>query len=70
MPVGRSGRGGAGNFVWKGEEKGDEEAGKAKEEQVRLSVERDVDAGLQKPGAVKVGKDREDEGKGLEWVYN
>ncbi|KAJ4361044.1 uncharacterized protein N0V89_001613 [Didymosphaeria variabile] len=63
MPVGRAGRGGAGNFVWKDEE----EEKKTKEDKEKLgekvseSVERDVEAVLAKPpgallGGVKAGR--------------
>ncbi|KAH7135861.1 hypothetical protein B0J11DRAFT_519416 [Dendryphion nanum] len=57
MPVARAGRGGAGNFVWKDEErearkKAEEEKAK---ERVSEGVERDVEAGLAKPGAVMLG---------------
>ncbi|KAL6709415.1 hypothetical protein ACN47E_001822 [Coniothyrium glycines] len=59
MPVARSGRGGAGNFVWRSEE----QARKAKEEEdrkrelVREGVERDVEAGLAKPPGALLSKD-------------
>ncbi|KAI8936702.1 hypothetical protein NX059_007094 [Plenodomus lindquistii] len=61
MPVARSGRGGAGNFVWKSEE----QARKAREEEerrkeaVRQGVERDVEAGLAKPPGVLLGREVE-----------
>lgn len=57
MPVARAGRGGAGNFVWKDEEreaKRNEEEKKVKEK-VSEGVERDVEAGLAKPGAAVLG---------------
>ena len=53
MPVARAGRGGAGNFVWRSEEQG--KKGQSEEKRVReevsQGVERDVEAGLAKPGA-------------------
>ncbi|KAF2125830.1 hypothetical protein P153DRAFT_425617 [Dothidotthia symphoricarpi CBS 119687] len=57
LPVARSGRGGAGNFVWKGEAHGEKmnDGEKEREEMVRRGVERDVEAGLQRPGAARVG---------------
>ncbi|KAI2482170.1 hypothetical protein Ptr902_06551 [Pyrenophora tritici-repentis] len=51
LPVARSGRGGAGNFVWKSEEqerKAREDEEKKKEE-LRVEAERSVEAGLAKP---------------------
>lgn len=57
LPVARAGRGGAGNFVWKDEEreaKRNEEEKKVKEK-VSEGVERDVEAGLAKPGAAVLG---------------
>lgn len=61
LPVARSGRGGAGNFVWKSEEqaqkaKQDEER---KRESVREGVERDVEAGLAKPPGAVLGREVE-----------
>ncbi|KAK7183205.1 hypothetical protein DPSP01_011419 [Paraphaeosphaeria sporulosa] len=57
MPVGRAGRGGAGNFVWKDED--EEERRRVEEErkrgEVSQSVERDVEAGLAKPPGVLLG---------------
>ncbi|KAH8719194.1 hypothetical protein GQ44DRAFT_712666 [Phaeosphaeriaceae sp. PMI808] len=68
MPVARSGRGGAGNFVWKS----DEQVRKAKEgreldemkkkEIVSLEVERKVEAVLARPGAVRLGGDKDQGG--------
>lgn len=57
MPVGRAGRGGAGNFIWKDEEKERmraEEEEKAREK-VEKEVEKNVEVGLQKPGAALLG---------------
>lgn len=63
MPVGRAGRGGAGNFVWKDdeEEKRTREEEEKLSEEVSESVERHVEAGLAKPpgallGGVKAGR--------------
>jgi hypothetical protein len=57
LPVARAGRGGAGNFIWKDEER--EKAAKLEEQKARekLSegVEKDVEGGLQKPGAAVLG---------------
>ncbi|PSN68021.1 hypothetical protein BS50DRAFT_572995 [Corynespora cassiicola Philippines] len=57
LPVARAGRGGAGNFVWRDESK--EQASREAEEKVKDKVrgeaERDVEAGLQKPGAALLG---------------
>ncbi|KAJ4304710.1 hypothetical protein N0V90_000237 [Kalmusia sp. IMI 367209] len=57
MPVARAGRGGAGNFVWGDgeEEKRKREAEVRKEEEVSEGVERDVEAGLAKPGPAVLG---------------
>ncbi|KAF2845855.1 hypothetical protein T440DRAFT_433843 [Plenodomus tracheiphilus IPT5] len=61
LPVARSGRGGAGNFVWRSED----QAKKLREEEERLkevvsqSVERDVEAGLAKPPGVVLGREVE-----------
>jgi GTPase involved in cell partitioning and DNA repair len=57
LPVARAGRGGAGNFVWKDEEKErkrieDEEAARGK---LSEKVEHDVEQGLAKPGAAVLG---------------
>lgn len=63
LPVARSGRGGAGNFVWKDEEK--EKARALEQEKAKESVtrrvEEDVELGLMKPpgallGAAKAGR--------------
>jgi hypothetical protein len=61
LPVARSGRGGAGNFVWRSEEEirrekeGRELDELKKREVVRESVERGVDEGLARPGKAVVG---------------
>jgi hypothetical protein len=61
LPVARSGRGGAGNFVWKSED----QARKAQEDEerrrelVRANIERDVEAGLAKPPGALLGKETE-----------
>ncbi|PVH93203.1 hypothetical protein DM02DRAFT_542026 [Periconia macrospinosa] len=54
VPMGKAGRGGAGNFVWGGgeEEKEREEEERRRRERVSAMVEKDVEAGLAKPGAV------------------
>lgn len=61
MPVARSGRGGAGNFVWKSEEQGKraQEEEERRREIVREGVERDVEAGLAKPPGALLGKEME-----------
>jgi hypothetical protein len=64
MPVARSGRGGAGNFVWKSDEQvrkekeGRELDELKKKESVSQEVERDVEAVLAKPSAVRLGGDK------------
>jgi hypothetical protein len=64
MPVARSGRGGAGNFVWKNDEQvrkereGRELDELKKKETVSLEAERDVEAVLAKPPAVRLGGDK------------
>ncbi|ORY12547.1 hypothetical protein BCR34DRAFT_651039 [Clohesyomyces aquaticus] len=57
MPVARAGRGGAGNFVWKGEEEKERERRVEEERRrgVEERVERVVEEGLAKPGAVVLG---------------
>lgn len=57
MPVARAGRGGAGNFIWKDpeEEKLKAEEQEKKKEDVSVEVEREVEAGLAKPGAALLG---------------
>ncbi|EDU39530.1 hypothetical protein A1F94_011890 [Pyrenophora tritici-repentis] len=58
LPVARSGRGGAGNFVWKSEEqerKAREDEEKKKEE-LRVEAERSVEAGLAKPPGALLGR--------------
>ncbi|KAL5116886.1 hypothetical protein ACEQ8H_005238 [Pleosporales sp. CAS-2024a] len=63
MPIARSGRGGAGNFVWKSDEQarkeleGRELDEMKKKESVSQEVERDVTAVLAKPGAARLGED-------------
>lgn len=61
LPVARSGRGGAGNFVWKSEEKDrkEREEEERRREVVSQSVERDVEAGLAKPPGALLGRDTE-----------
>lgn len=61
MPLARTGRGGAGNFVWKSEEHA-RKASEAKERQmetVSQCVERDVEAGLAKPPSVLLSREVE-----------
>jgi hypothetical protein len=64
MPVARSGRGGAGNFVWKSDEQikkekeGRELDELKKRETVSQEVERNVEAVLAKPGAARLGGDK------------
>ncbi|KAF2029309.1 hypothetical protein EK21DRAFT_113040 [Setomelanomma holmii] len=62
LPVARSGRGGAGNFVWKSEEevRREQEGRELDEikvkERVREDVERGVEEGLARPGKAIVGE--------------
>ncbi|KAH4897295.1 hypothetical protein HBI80_198170 [Parastagonospora nodorum] len=64
LPVARSGRGGAGNFVWKSEEQvrrereGREMDEIKKKEKVSLEVERGVEAVLARPGQARLGEDK------------
>jgi hypothetical protein len=64
MPIARSGRGGAGNFVWKSDEQirkekdGRELDELKKKETVSQEVERDVEAVLARPGAARLGGDK------------
>lgn len=60
MPIARSGRGGAGNFVWKSEQAAslEKERMERREEEVRESVERGVEAGLAKPPGVVLGGEK------------
>jgi hypothetical protein len=64
LPVARSGRGGAGNFVWKSDEQvrkereGRELDELKKKETVSQEVERDVEAVLARPGAARLGGDK------------
>lgn len=61
MPIARSGRGGAGNFVWRSEEqaKKEKEAEEATKESLREEAERSVEAGLAKPPGALLGKTTE-----------
>jgi hypothetical protein len=64
LPVARSGRGGAGNFVWKSdaqirqENEGRELDELKKKESVSQEVKRNVEAVLARPGAVKLGQEK------------
>jgi hypothetical protein len=64
MPVARSGRGGAGNFVWKSDEQvrkerqGRELDELKKKESVSQEVERNVEAVLTRPGAARLGQEK------------
>jgi hypothetical protein len=64
LPIARSGRGGAGNFVWKSdaqirqENEGRELDELKKKESVSQEVERNVEAVLARPGAVKLGQEK------------
>jgi hypothetical protein len=70
LPVARSGRGGAGNFVWKS----DEQARREREgremdeikvkEGVREEVERGVERVLARPGQARLGEDKIGSGRG------
>ncbi|KAF2020587.1 hypothetical protein BU24DRAFT_416255 [Aaosphaeria arxii CBS 175.79] len=66
LPVARAGRGGAGNFVWKGDDVEAERKRLEEEEKkgdaVKEGVERDVEIGLQKPGAVVFGGEKRGRG--------
>jgi len=57
MPVARAGRGGAGNFVWRDEERErrEKEEEERRAEQVSGEVEKSVEGGLRKPGAAVLG---------------
>lgn len=57
LPIGRAGRGGAGNFVWKEEEDGRvrEEREKERERAVAERVVEDVEKGLARPGRAVLG---------------
>ena len=57
LPIGRAGRGGAGNFVWKEEEDGRvrEEREKERERAVAERVVEDVEKGLARPGRAGLG---------------
>jgi len=65
IPLARTGRGGAGNFVWKSGASARQvnEAEERKRESVRQCVERAVEAGLAKPPGVLLG--REEVGKAV-----
>ncbi|KAF2824749.1 hypothetical protein CC86DRAFT_325942, partial [Ophiobolus disseminans] len=64
LPVARSGRGGAGNFVWRSEEQvrlereGREMQDMKRKEDVSEAVERDVERGLQMPGRARLGGEK------------
>ena len=64
MPVGRAGRGGAGNFVWKEEEDGRvrEEREREREKAVAERVVEDVEKGLARPGRAVLGGVKEGRG--------
>jgi len=59
LPVARSGRGGAGNFVWKSEEQTKRQVQDEEKriEGLRNEVERSVEAGLAKPPGALLGKE-------------
>lgn len=59
LPVARSGRGGAGNFVWKSEqqERRAREDEEKRKEMLREEAERRVEAGLAKPPGALLGGD-------------
>lgn len=59
LPVARSGRGGAGNFMWKSEEstKAQSQDEEKRIEGLRNEVERSVEAGLAKPPGALLGKE-------------
>ncbi|RMZ66492.1 hypothetical protein GMOD_00001828 [Pyrenophora seminiperda CCB06] len=59
LPVGRSGRGGAGNFVWKREEqeRRAREEEERRKEMLREEAERSVEAGLAKPAGALLGRE-------------
>lgn len=61
LPVARSGRGGAGNFVWNSEEQArrEREEEERKRALVREGVERDVELGLAKPPGAVLGRETE-----------
>jgi hypothetical protein len=67
LPVARSGRGGAGNFVWKsaqGEEEKREREDQERREGLRVQAERSVEGSLARPPGALLGSGRETE-KGL-----
>ena len=57
LPVARAGRGGAGNFVWKDEEKERvrKEEEERRKEEVSEGVQRGVEEELKRPGQVRLG---------------
>ncbi|KAF1829641.1 hypothetical protein BDW02DRAFT_560679 [Decorospora gaudefroyi] len=61
MPVARSGRGGAGNLVWRSEEarRKEREDEEARKEGLRIEAERCVEAGLAKPPGAVLGRETE-----------
>ncbi|KAF1936701.1 hypothetical protein EJ02DRAFT_76229 [Clathrospora elynae] len=61
LPVARSGRGGAGNFVWKSEDQArkEREEEEQRKESVREGVEKSVEAGLAKPPGALLGRETE-----------
>jgi hypothetical protein len=66
LPVARSGRGGAGNFVWRGEDVGQKERDEEerRKEALRIQAERSVEGSLARPPGALLGSGREIE-KGL-----
>ena len=69
MPVARSGRGGAGNFVWKSEEqvRREKEGRELDELKVREGVEKDVEEALQMPGKARLGGGKVGAASGRGW---
>lgn len=69
LPVARSGRGGAGNFVWKSEEqvKKEREGRELEEMRVRKDVEKDVEAALAMPGKARLGEAKVGSVSGRGW---
>jgi hypothetical protein len=66
LPVARSGRGGAGNFVWRSEDAGqkEREEEERQKEGLRIQAERSVEGSLARPPGALLGSGREIE-KGL-----
>jgi hypothetical protein len=64
LPVARSGRGGAGNFVWKSDEqvRREREGREMDEIKIKESVSKEVERGVEKvlarPGAARLGEDK------------